>query len=114
MDDFTTIEQSRALLALGVPIDSANMYYNRAFTPFVFNKGVRFSTYSIVENITPCWTVGRLITISRVCSTLHENVYLFPFYKDTEENVEWAIRVIESGIKTGNMDFSKWEGYDMA
>ena len=112
MDDFTTIEQSRMLLALGVPIDSANMYYNRAFTPFVFNKGIRFSTYNLVENIIPCWSVGRLITICRVCSTLHENVYSFSFYKDTEDNVECAIRVIECGIKMGHMDFSKWEEYD--
>jgi hypothetical protein len=38
-----------------------------------------------------------------------EEQYMFSFWYDTQDNVEWAIRVLESGIMTGNIDFSKLE-----
>ena len=111
--DYTTPEQSKRLLELGVPVDSADCYYD-SWRQIQWRqlKDLDHDFFQKYNHYTPCWTVGRLITISRVCSTLHENVYSFSFYKDTEDNVEWAIRFIESGVKTGNMDFSKWEEYD--
>jgi hypothetical protein len=57
----------------------------------------------------PCWSVGRLIEINRICSTLPDEEYMFPFWKDQEDNVEWAIRVLGSGIMAGNIDFSELE-----
>jgi hypothetical protein len=62
-----------------------------------------------VGEIRPCWSVGRLIEIHRVSTTLPDEEYMFPFWYDTQDNVEWAIRVLESGIRTGNIDFSKLE-----
>ena len=119
---FTTPEQSKRLLELGVPADSADcaMFpYDETFEQYElravpFNKV--FSTYEIYNEDgtiypgkTPCWSVGRLIDISRICTTLPEEEYMFPFWYDTQDNVEWAILVIESGVRTGNMDFSKLE-----
>ena len=61
-NNFTTPEQSKRLLELGVPADSSDMYYKHTmFRPFLFSKGVLFSAYSEIEDIVPCWSVGRLI-----------------------------------------------------
>ena len=68
-NNFTTPEQSKWLLELGVPADSADMYYKHTMlTPYVFANGVLFSIYSVAEDITPCWSVGRLIEIAFICS----------------------------------------------
>ena len=66
--DYTTPEQSKKLLTLGFPADSANMYYRpQILTPYAFNEGMTFSRYSKVEEILPCWSVGQLIEIARTC-----------------------------------------------
>lgn len=113
--DFTTPEQSKRLLELGVPIDSANCYLTRFgidkdWEVKVLNN-VKYSEIPISnqEYCLPCWSVGRLIEIHRICSTLPDERYMFPFWKDQEDNVEWVIRVLESGIMIGNIDFSKLE-----
>lgn len=119
-NDHTTPEQSKRLLELGVPADSANYVYDCALI-----GGEKYYSLSILEDelfsvykrrfedpctdIIPCWSVGRLIEISRICTTLPEEEYMFPFWYDTQDNIEWAIRVIESGCRTEHMDFSKLE-----
>ena len=116
-NNFTTTEQSKRLLELGVPADSADCYLLRTHT-----KGDTFivevlhdELYSKKDKFTnlleylPCWSVGRLIEINRICSTLPDEEWMFPFWKDQEDNIEWAIRVMESGVRVGNMDFSKLE-----
>lgn len=66
---YTTPEQSKKLLTLGVPIDSADMYYKHIMlAPYMFSDGVLFSVYSKVKDITPCWSVSRLIEIYEICS----------------------------------------------
>lgn len=115
-NNFTTPEQSKRLLELGVPADSADCY--TIINNDVYNKDeirVRQNEYEINysffnnKHYNPCWSVGRLIEISRVSTTLPEEQYMFPFWYDIQDNVEWAIRVLESGIRTGNIDFSKLE-----
>lgn len=66
---FTNYEQSKRLLELCVPADSADMYYKHTMlAPYLFSDGVSFSVYSKVEDIIPCWSVGRLIEIYELCS----------------------------------------------
>lgn len=94
-NDFTTPEQSKRLLELGVPANSANMWWEKDETiringewvhgaawskvPSPFNwdrENNRFYTYSeikeTVEDFTgnetlPCWSVGRLMEIIDIC-----------------------------------------------
>ena len=113
-NNFTTTEQSKRLLELGVPTDSADcMNFGNADIfqiPFQrpFSEHLELHVQDGLKKMyTPCWSVGRLIDISRICTTLPEEEYMFPFWYDTQDNVEWAILVIESGVRTGNMDFSK-------
>jgi hypothetical protein len=128
--NFTTFEQSKRLIELGVPVDSADCVGYIVDKSDIFNeyfqKGeTRITainprhTYTQVTTLKcgevwidepfPCWSVGRLIELHRSCTTLPEEQYMFPFWYDTQDNVEWAIRVLESGIMTGNIDFSKLE-----
>lgn len=111
------MEQSKRLLELGVPVDSADCYLLRTHTQgdtFIievlhdelYSKKDKFT--NLLEYL-PCWSVGRLIEINRICSTLPDEEWMFPFWKDQEDNIEWAIRVMESGVRVGNMDFSKLE-----
>lgn len=97
-NDYTTPEQSRRLLELGVPADSANMWWEKDETilingewvhgaawgkvPIPFNwdrENNRFYTYSeikgTVEDFTgndtlPCWSSGRLMEIFEICNNL--------------------------------------------
>lgn len=112
--NFTTPEQSKRLLELGMPANSADCCLRRILTDGGYCETWRVDVFDFIGQIhddyLPCWSVGRLIEISRICSTLPEEEYMFPFWYDTQDNIEWAIRVIESGIITGNMDFSKLEG----
>jgi hypothetical protein len=62
-NNFTTPEQSKRLLELGVPADSADMYYTRTNPiPKVYIEGTTRHAYH-----TPCWSVGRLIEIYHIC-----------------------------------------------
>ena len=115
-NNFTTPEQSKRLLELGVPADSADCYINlwNNYPYGILAEDESYSNYKFAgymndSKVLPCWSVGRLIEIHRICSTLPDEEYMFPFWKDIEDNVEWAIRVLESGIRIGNMDFSKLE-----
>ena len=114
-NNFTTPEQSKRLLGLGVPADSADcaMFpYDETFKQYElrvvpFNK--IFSTYEIYnEDGTiypgkiPCWSVGRMIEIYNLCA--HGFYTLTKVPKDLIEHIlsryDWEIRNI-------GMDFSK-------
>ena len=70
-NDYTTPEQSKRLLELGVPADSANLYHH------LENKGIYVRTefqykqkdfFNFYKNIFyPCWSVGRLMEIIDIC-----------------------------------------------
>lgn len=74
-NNYTTPEQSKRLLELGVPADSADMYYHKeiGFTSFYSEPEVipsceLFSTGNPVYiHDIPCWSVGRLIEIYHIC-----------------------------------------------
>lgn len=71
-NNFTTPEQSKRLLELGVPADSADCYIDEwrrvHFIPqetqhTLYRKLARRTIYAI----TPCWSVGRLMEIIAEC-----------------------------------------------
>ena len=74
--NFTSQEHSKRLLELGVPADSADMYYQNALPePKVISAGRMYQEYT--DSITgldreiwyfkPCWSVGRLVEIYHIC-----------------------------------------------
>ena len=119
-NNFTTPEQSKRLLELGVPADSADMFYfaignskenyDRGIfyeTPDVLKPGNIF--HELTKNTFPCWSVGRLIEICLKCSTLEQRQCRFFCNGDDDEYslIDYIVTVLESGVMTNHMDFSK-------
>lgn len=106
-NNFTTPEQSKRLLELGMPANSADCYYEA----IGFNNGYE-SVPQICSNVNfginvidiPCWSVGRLIEIYVIARGV-DTAYL-PFERD-EDMVKYLIRLYEEKAK--DMDFSKLE-----
>lgn len=103
---FTTPEQSKMLLELGLPADSADCY----FDDISGQVKVKPSCFFYPDN--PCWSVGRLIEIMLLCHISDNTGIMFdkPLYEVSNcTNIEWCIRVLESSIKCSHIDFSKLE-----
>lgn len=85
-NNFTTPEQSKGLLELGVPADSADCYYSHYIKTYAHSEYTeilwhrpRFITEDNIPNwnarlmdgtqtYLPCWSVGRLIEIYELCT----------------------------------------------
>lgn len=72
--NYTTPEQSKRLLELGLPADSADCYYMRMKHVSFENPEICFLPYSehasfhpSVYEYLPCWSVGRLMEIHDIC-----------------------------------------------
>lgn len=105
-NNFTTPEQSKRLLELGVPADSADCYYtpygnisiimpNQTDVPFIYEIGC-----------TPCWSVGRLIEILEITSDA-----LWSDYEVLGKStlIERVLKDFEKLVKYNKIDFSKLE-----
>lgn len=118
-NNFTTPGQSKQLLELGVPADSAdcirvidtNVVF---FIPDGRNVEYYIDKYNEERNVKaePCWSVGRLIEICLKCSTIEQRQVRFFCYGDDDEYslIDYAVTVLESGVMTNQMDFSKIYG----
>ena len=130
-NNFTTPEQSKRLLEMGVPADSADCIASIVSDPEWYNnefaKGdIRISVLHPRHKYTkiaypddgsrpidepyPCWSVGRLIEIFETCTSTkferwsHRGV-IRPLLEDCIEHIEFALNpdtIME-------MDFSKLE-----
>ena len=67
-NNFTTMEQSRRLLELCVPADSADFVTSiyGGYTLFAQNSYM-FHRCIDSNNYAPCWSVGRLMEICKIC-----------------------------------------------
>ena len=117
--DFTTPEQSKRLLELGVPADSADCYYNiipdRNSELMIRQtldcelKNNFFTTYNEGDLI-PCWSVGRLIEIENICSIPKIKEAGFHLMRtDFDDLIETMIISIKMKVEHGWIDFSKLE-----
>lgn len=116
---FTTPAQSKRLLELGVPADSANMFWsasdgNYPSIELLWDVYIRngqsldsdfFKIYNMNEfQVIPCWSVGRLIEIYIIANGL-DTAYL-PIERG-EDMVKYLIQLYEEKVK--DLDFSKLE-----
>lgn len=116
-NNFTTPEQSKRLLELGVPADSADMYYCKLHTETFWSLNViSGATYTSMSTplydfmFVPCWSVGRLIEITTICREWFEGqkYHSFVFQKDISP-LEKTIEKIERAARMYQLDFSKLE-----
>ncbi len=71
-NNYTTPEQSKRLLELGVPKDSADCFYLREHPDrlCILNDGKTLSELRLqlyMAHAMPCWSVGRLMEIYDMC-----------------------------------------------
>lgn len=114
-NDLTTIEQSKRLLELGVPKNSANHYYGKDGKLHYIDGTIPYSLLWETECI-PCWSVGRLIEIAHICSdsTLSYKEEANEIQKFKEEHkcetlIEAIILCITDAFSIGSINFSKLE-----
>ena len=120
--EFTSIEQSELLMLLGVPLNSADMYYQNALPePKVIPANRRYVEYT--KSLTginreiwimkPCWSVGRLMRIINTCVS-NKNGFRFLVYenmnlhKTKDFTGVLATIVIKTLVKQNQIDFKKW------
>lgn len=95
-NDFTTHEQSKRLLELGVPRWSANGLQT--------HRGIKVLEKPQYDNPSPCWSALRLIKIYIIARGL-DTIYLR--IEKGEDMVKYLIRLYEEKVK--DLDFSKLE-----
>jgi Tol biopolymer transport system component len=101
-NNFTTTEQSKGLLKLGVPADSADCYYLDLGLGEYSDKP--YCGFNADEF--PCWSVGRLNEIFKICSDNQIEIYDLDL-KGTQ--IERAMQAFENYAKYNWLDFSKLE-----
>ena len=99
-NNFTTPEQSKRLLELGVPAWTADCYYKES-------GKIEIKNTALDEFYPACWSVGRLIEIMKICSNGVATWYLRS--TDKEPLIERWIDSLESGLFENDFDFSKLE-----
>lgn len=124
-NNFTTPEQSKCLLELGVPADSANAILRHYIwakghneddeenweTPMVVDHRCQLSASQLLgividdeyDKALPCWSVGRLIEIFIICTPYVE------IRLRQRLIIEQLIASYEDVKKQGLIDFSKLE-----
>jgi hypothetical protein len=120
--NFTTTEQSKRLLELGVPEWTADCCFSTSKYGDYICEGdkhiipddlciqyVPFSAY-------PCWSVGRLMEIYLICNEVTDNVTKLrhsAIKVDVREFniVEYMIRKLSNKVKKNKSFFSKLEEY---
>lgn len=113
-NNFTTAEQSKQLLELGLPADSADCLLDNGWleidkddVPLVIDKRNKFTDYDQQE-YTPCWSVGRLIEVLKVCIIdKFELEEIFEYLKDCVDTVNILLQIYKEWKDF--IDFSKLE-----
>lgn len=110
-NNFTTPEQSKRLLELGVHIKSADCYYciiNATIQQgieVICDSNIFFDINTYLKDFFPCWSVGRLIEIADICYTsLVKKEY---YIKQKDCNTDYLLKIFE--LAGNSMDFSKLE-----
>ena len=113
--NFTTTEQSKRLLELGVPADSADCYLTRFgidedWEVKILNN-VKYSEIVISnqEYCLPCWSVGRLMGIMLICCPLLRNDRLSYFINAADDCVSTDRLETILVAHLQSFDFSKLE-----
>lgn len=114
-NNFTTPEQSKRLLELGVPVDSADCYYDSwGQIQWRQLKDLDHDFFQKYNYYTPCWSVGRLIEIYLICNEVIDNVtelHHSAIKIDVREfnTVEYLISKLTNKVKKNKDFFSKLE-----
>ena len=115
-NNFTTPEQSKRLLELGVPADSADCCLRRILTDGGYCETWRVDVFNFIGQIhddyLPCWSVGRLMEIFEICDVqpagTENNMCSIPSLKRMSY-MEYMMKCFTKAIEIEILDFSKLE-----
>jgi hypothetical protein len=113
--NFTTPEQSKRLLELGLPVDSADCLCSCKCNDYVYvlYKKPFSEIQSQIKDVIPCWSVGRLIEIWLHCNKFSINSTSEPItigLIDFSNNfIDDFIHLIKKAVSSKHIDFSKLE-----
>lgn len=116
--NFTSIEQSKRLLELGVPADSADCFYE--YSSDNLSDGWRYKCFigesaAIKNNLfsfrngytIPCWSVGRLIEILAICFGLPSCAIDWVSFCEGQSPLQAIYDELCAGVTQGLLDFNK-------
>lgn len=105
-NNFTTPEQSKRLLELGVPADSADCYYSQTCSTIVIVDEQIYKK-KFYEVVPPIWSVGRLMEICKICEPKKDYEQLF---EELQYSKNYCVVIISHIIANlPIIDFSKLE-----
>lgn len=104
--NFTTIEQSNRLLELGVPKNSADLYYNKFGALEAIPEYQNFNEFCDFTD-TPCWSAGRLMEVCKICEQKKDYEQLCDELKYCKDYCILIISHIIANLPI--IDFSKLE-----
>jgi len=113
-NNYTTPEQSKRLLKLGVPADSADCCLRRILTDGGYCETWRVDIFDFIGQIhddyLPCWSVGRLMEIYDTCDAEYMHKGWDCYFDLTIDYIEFVVRMFEFDIPRGKIDLSRLEG----
>jgi hypothetical protein len=98
--NYTTQEQSKRLLELGVPAWTADCYYTE------FGK-IEIKNTALDTLYPSCWSVGRLIEVMKICAKPKEQAIMSEELLYCRDLVGMLVFILEGNRSV--MDFSKLE-----
>ena len=103
-NNFTTYEQSKRLLELCVPADSADCYYSQTCrTIVIVNEQINKNEF--YKAILPIWSVGRLMEICKICE---QKKYYEQLCEELQYSQNYCVVIISHIIANlPIIDFSK-------
>lgn len=113
-NNFTSPEQSKRLLELGVPADSADCYrkfhdecgFSRVCERW-YDHELHKNFFTHIRDVVPCWSVGRLINILFICC---DECYMrVDKHYALISLADYAMATFELCVKNRTIDFSKLE-----
>ena len=105
-NNFTTMEQSKRLLELGVPTDSADCYYSQTCRTIVI-VDEQINKKEFYKAILPIWSVGRMMEI---CKTCEPKKYYEQLCEELQYSQNYCVVIISHIIANlPIIDFSKLE-----
>lgn len=108
-NNFTTIEQSKRLLELGIPANSADCYYDQyQIINFRAEIDYGYDFFGLNFRFIPCWSVGRLMEVCKICEQKKDYEQLCDELKYCEDYCVLIISHIIANLPI--IDFLKWEG----
>lgn len=116
---YTSVEQGRKLIDMGVPADSADMCWTINDDTMQYNMfptAIPYYTFTSKSVYVPCWTTGMLIDIFLQCVNAPDEIDVPSVEIQRYERGEMsespslviAMSYIELAIEKGLMDFDKF------